>query len=90
VNETATLLLARGYSPVLSGLLDAVFESKACGIEWVDPERSHKTRKLFLKREDQTWSFTDGFSFLVMKELGLSRSLTKDEHFTRAGFVALL
>jgi predicted nucleic acid-binding protein len=45
---------------------------------------------MFLKHLDQGWSFTDCVSFHVMQELGLGDALTKDEHFQRAGFKALL
>jgi predicted nucleic acid-binding protein len=45
---------------------------------------------LLVKRIDSTWSFTDCLSFHIMKELRLGEALTKDVHFQRAGFTALL
>jgi predicted nucleic acid-binding protein len=90
LGETATLLLARGSAHVLPDLFGIVLESKACSIEWMDQERFGKTRSYFLKHRDQSWSFTDCFSFLVMKELRLTRALTKDEHFRQAGFTPVL
>jgi predicted nucleic acid-binding protein len=42
------------------------------------------------KHIDQGWSFTDCLSFQVMKARRLREALTKDEHFEKAGFVALL
>jgi hypothetical protein len=42
------------------------------------------------KHIDQGWSFTDCVSFQVMKGRRLREALTKDEHFEKAGFKALL
>ena len=90
IDETATLLHAKGLSHILPELFDIVFESKACTIEWMDQDRFLKTRTFFLKHRDHSWSFTDCFSFVIMKELHLSEALTKDKHFKEAGFVPLL
>ena len=45
---------------------------------------------LFRDRMDKAWSLTDCISFIVMKERGLTRALTSDQHFEQAGFTALL
>lgn len=45
---------------------------------------------LFRLRHDKPWSLTDCLSFTVMKREGLTEALTADQHFTRAGFRALL
>jgi predicted nucleic acid-binding protein len=42
------------------------------------------------KHIDQGWSFTDCVSFQAMKARRLREALTKDEHFEKAGFRALL
>ncbi len=90
IDETATLLHAKALSHILPDLFDIVFESKACAIEWMDQDRFLKTRTLFLKHRDQSWSFTDCSSFIVMKELRITEVLTKDKHFIEAGFTSLL
>lgn len=90
LDETATLLHARGLAHILPELFNAVIESRACSIEWMDQDRFLKTRSFFLKHTDKSWSFTDCFSFIVMKELRLTKTLTKDDHFREAGFVPLL
>jgi predicted nucleic acid-binding protein len=46
--------------------------------------------RLFATRPDKSWSLTDCTSFLVMEDHGVVEALTADQHFTQAGFVALL
>jgi predicted nucleic acid-binding protein len=90
LDETATLLKARGFAHLLGAFFDSVQSSRLCRIEWTDPDRFHEAQGFFLKHVDHAWSFTDCVSFRVMKVLRLRDALTKDEHFTEAGFVALL
>jgi len=90
LDETATLLNAGGHGRPAEAFFQAVFASRACRIEWMDPDRFAQTRQFFLKHHDKSWSFTDCFSFLVMRELGLRDALTTDAHFRQAGFNPLL
>lgn len=90
IDETATLLKARGYVHLLSAFFERLLKSQACRIEWTDPARFHDAQAFFLKHADQAWSFTDCLSFCIMKELRLREALTKDRHFEEAGFVVLL
>ncbi len=90
LDETATLLLARGYASMLPNFFRRVQESDACRVIWIDFDYFEKTRQLFLKNLEGRWSFTDCFSFIVMKELRLRDALSKDSHFKIAGFAPLL
>jgi predicted nucleic acid-binding protein len=90
LDETATLLKARGFVHLLARFFGNVFSSQVCRIEWMDPGRFQDTQAFFLKHADQVWSFTDCLSFRIMKELRLRDALTKDRHFRDAGFNALL
>jgi uncharacterized protein len=90
IDETATLLNARGISHLAGILFDTVSATRACRIEWMDQERFSRTQTYFEKHLDHGWSFTDCFSFLIMKELKLQNVLTKDKHFKEAGFTPLL
>jgi hypothetical protein len=56
----------------------------------MNPERFQHTRQFVLKHQDQAWSFTDCFSFWLMRDLGLRDALTTDVHFRHAGFQPLL
>ena len=86
LDEIVTLLKVRGHDHLISELFVSIFTSKACRVEWMDQDRFMSTKSYFLKHRDHHWSFTDCFSFVVMKELGLTEALTKNKHFREAGF----
>jgi uncharacterized protein len=90
VDETATLLTARRLSHLVPVLFETVTASRACTLSWMGPDRFEKAKGLLLRNLTREWSFTDCSSFVAMKELRLREALTKDGHFTDAGFVALL
>jgi uncharacterized protein len=90
LDETATLFRARGLGHLISPLFSAVMATAICQIEWMDPERFSETLAYFNKHNDQEWSFTDCFSFIVMKQSRINDALTKDKHFRAAGFAPLL
>ncbi len=90
LDETATLLKARGYAHLAIDLFGIIFASAACRVEWMDPERFAQTQRFFLKHRDQDWSFTDCFSFWVMRLLRVRDALTTDAHFRQAGFNPVL
>jgi predicted nucleic acid-binding protein len=90
LDETATLLKARGHGHLSATLFETVFTSAACRLEWMDPDSFAETRRFFLKHQDQDWSFTNCFSFCLMRRLGLRDALSTDAHFRQAGFNPLL
>jgi predicted nucleic acid-binding protein len=90
LDESATLLRARGLDHLLKVLFDTIEASAVCRIEWMDPDRFERARLMFCASGDKQWSFTDCFSFCLMKELKTEDALSKDEHFHQAGFVPLL
>jgi predicted nucleic acid-binding protein len=90
LDETATLLKARGHVYLLGAFFEKVLASQVCRIEWTDPECFHAVQAFFLKHHDQSWSFTDCLSFRIMTELRLRDALTKDGHFHEVGFIVLL
>jgi predicted nucleic acid-binding protein len=90
IDETATLLRARGLSKLLAEFFRLTEESKALAVEWTTLDRFAIARKFMLKHLDQDFSFTDCVSFIVMKEFRLSEALATDDHFRIAGFNPLL
>ncbi|MBA4124541.1 MAG: type II toxin-antitoxin system VapC family toxin [Acidobacteria bacterium] len=59
-------------------------------IIWVDENLHRKAVALLRERADKTYSLCDAVSFVVMRERGISESLTTDKHFRQEGFVRLL
>jgi uncharacterized protein len=90
LDETATLLRARGHGHLANALFQTIQSSQACRIEWMDPDRFAKAREFFLKHHDQSWSFTDCFSFVIMRAFAIQNALTTDTRFRQAGFNPLL
>jgi predicted nucleic acid-binding protein len=90
LDETATLLRARGLTNQLKEFLRLTETSQALSIEWMTPDRFAAVRTFMLKHLDQEFSFTDCASFVVMRELRLMDALATDKHFRIAGFNPLL
>ena len=90
LDETATLLVARGHGRMVEPFVKSTLASKACAVEWTGPEDFAKAVTFRSKHIDQNWSFTDCVSFQTMRARRLTDALTKDQHFERAGFKALL
>lgn len=45
---------------------------------------------LYRRFQDKQWGLVDCISFVVMRERGMADALTFDQHFTQAGFNALM
>ncbi|CDH44621.1 type II toxin-antitoxin system VapC family toxin [Candidatus Contendibacter odensensis] len=50
------------------------------------PQRFNSALRLYDQYQDKSWGLVDCFSFEVMREMGLSKALTFDHHFTQAGY----
>ncbi|HJX62494.1 MAG TPA: PIN domain-containing protein [Polyangia bacterium] len=90
LDETATLLVARGFGHLVDAFFQSTLRSKACVVEWTSHEVFARAATFMAKHIDQGWSFTDCVSFQAMRARRLREALTKDEHFEKAGFKALL
>lgn len=89
LDETVTRLFSRVPFVVARRFCEAIFEASQLGqldIEHVTPERFQSAWRMRLKYRDKAnISFTDITSFVVMRELGISRVITGDAHFDRVG-----
>jgi predicted nucleic acid-binding protein len=90
LDETASLLQARGLGYLASPWLETLSTKKSLAIIWMNQTRFDEVRQFFAKHSDKDWSFTDCFSFVVMRERGIQKALTNDHHFRQAGFEPLL
>ena len=90
LDESVTLLRARGYGRLAAPLFESIHASTAIRIEWTTPERFRETRAFCLRHSDKAWSFTDCLSFVVMRDHDVPAALTSDVHYEQAGFRILL
>ncbi|MCC6126127.1 MAG: type II toxin-antitoxin system VapC family toxin [Pirellulales bacterium] len=83
--------LAEGPNRRLFGsLVRALSAEKRVEIVAADHESFLDALGLYVRRPDQSWSFTDCASFRLMKARKITEALTTDHHFEQAGFKALL
>jgi uncharacterized protein len=86
LDESLTLIRMRLGIEAAEKWWAMVSESPRCNVEWITPDRTEKAVRWFFSWRDQSFSFTDCTSFIVMKELGIEDALTGDKHFSTAGF----
>lgn len=86
LDETLTLIRMRIGIEAAAKWWTMISESPRCKVEWITPERTEKAVRWFFGWRDQSFSFTDCTSFIIMRELGLEDVLTGDRHFATAGF----
>jgi predicted nucleic acid-binding protein len=86
VDETLTLIRIRLGLKAAENWWKLVSESQRCRTEWVTPQRAEQAVRWFFSWRDQSFSFTDCTSFVLMKELHIQKALTTDHHFLTAGF----
>ena len=66
-----------------------IFASKAIELVWLDELTKRKAWEYFKRHSDKKYSFADCTSFVLMKEMKISKSLSFDDHFRQAGFVSI-
>jgi predicted nucleic acid-binding protein len=87
--ESGALIFKRVPFERAKDFFNIVFDSMRCGelqIERISEKRFNEVWKLRLKLKDKPdISFVDLSSFVVMKELSISRVATADQHFAHVG-----
>ena len=86
LDEALTLIRMRLGIEAVEKWWALISESPRCNVEWITPERTEKAVYWFFRWRDQSFSFTDCTSFIVMRELGIKDVLTADRYFIAAGF----
>jgi predicted nucleic acid-binding protein len=89
VDETLTIIRMRIGLNAAKKWWAMVSKSPRCKMHWITPEREQMAIQWFFNWQDQSFSFTDCTSFVVMKEFGITKALTADNHFITAGFEIL-
>lgn len=87
VDEALTLLRIRLGLAAAEAWWRQVNDSRQLRWERIDASRFERAREWFFRQRDKTYSFTDCTSFIVMRELRITRALSLDHHFRQAGFL---
>ena len=89
LDETFTLLFRRlsfKEAKKSMDIIDLAIREGYLRLERITAERFEKAKSLRIKFQDKPRiSFTDLTSMVVMAEVGITRILTQDDHFTQVG-----
>lgn len=89
IDESLTLLVARGYRPTAKELGGLLWSEAVCQIVWIGRDDIDSAWQVFTSFDDKTWSFTDCVSYAVMKRLQITDAFALDEHFKQFGFTTV-
>lgn len=88
LNESYTWLLYKNGLRIAKGLNEMVTESEKAGylkIFWIDDILWQETWVYFMKFAEHQLSFTDAFSYLLVKKFRLDGIFTFDNSFRKVG-----
>jgi uncharacterized protein len=89
VDETLTLLRARGESQRAITLGTRLFGGQVAAMHYLTPEQIRAAWLVFQQFRDKEWSFTDCTSKVVCEQLGCGWAIAFDEHFRQFGTVRI-
>jgi uncharacterized protein len=90
VDETLTLLRARGYSHRALALGESFFNGSIATLYHLSEDDVQMSWAVFRQYDDKEWSFTDCTSKLMMDKLQISQALSLDHHFKQFGNIQVL
>ena len=90
VDETLTLLRARGQNARAIAWGGPMLRGERCTMHLLSPADLHEARDVFRTYADKDWSFTDCTSKVVMRKLGIRRAVALDHHFRQFGDVEVV
>jgi predicted nucleic acid-binding protein len=86
VAETITLVRRIGHAEAIR-IGDRLYSERLARIYWATPDDEREAFIWFKRYQDQTYSFVDCLSFVVMEKLAIHEALALDSDFTHR-FVA--
>lgn len=81
IAETITLTRKLGHDRATK-LGERLYGEKLARIHWATPQEEREAFEHFRRHHDQTYSFTDCLSFVVMEKLAIREALAIDADFT--------
>ena len=79
--ETITLVRRIGHEEA-TRIGERLYSEKLAHIYWATPDEERAAFAWFKRYRDQTYSFVDCLSFVVMENLGIREALAVDSDFT--------
>jgi predicted nucleic acid-binding protein len=90
IDETLTLMRARGQPEIALDFGADVFAGKLAAVHYLTPAEIAQAWDVFHRYTDKAWSFTDCTSKVVIETLGLAEAFSFDHHFRQFGTVAVV
>lgn len=82
--------LARNFKAQSVQIIEHFVTSDEIQIVALNAELFRRAFELYRSHDDKAWGLVDCISFIVMKDLKLTQSLTADKDFEQAGFEVLI
>jgi predicted nucleic acid-binding protein len=89
LDETATFVRMATDAETAARLLHGILERPSGTLIWVDSGHFRAALEMLERHQDRRWSFTDCTSFVIMRELGITKAFSFDRNFEEAGFERL-
>ena len=90
IDETLTLMRARGHRIVATRFGGGVFAGNLAVVHYLTPAEITAAWDAFQRFADKDWSFTDCTSKVVIEALSLTHAFSFDQHFRQFGTVAVV
>jgi len=90
VDETLTLLRARGHSAAALALGRKFFDGSLAAIYYLTEDDIRASWQVFTRYADKEWSFTDCTSKVIMEKLEITEAFAFDQHFRQFGTVTVV
>lgn len=90
IDETLTLLRARGYGHRALLLGEAFFNGSLADVHHLDESEIKAAWEVFRQYDDKEWSFTDCASKVAIEEFRITQAISLDHHFRQFGGVQVM
>lgn len=89
LDEAVTTALTRIGRETAVRVGEFILGSSVVRLVWLDEAIKLEAWEYFKRHSDKKYSFTDCTSFVLMKDMKVTKYLSFDEHFKQAGFSAI-
>jgi predicted nucleic acid-binding protein len=90
IDETLTLLRARGYDQRALALGVGFFDGSIAEIYYLSEDEVREAWEVFRRYDDKEWSFTDCASKVIMERLQIIHAFSLDRHFRQFGNIVVM